>query len=150
MPGIDFKEVRASVRIAEVLELIGFVPCTSTEQQLRGPCPVHRSSSTKSSCFSVNLAKNTYQCFKCGSAGNQLDLWAAATRTSTYEAALDLCNRLHRVDPGARRGDRQPILPLPSEDAHALEKRRGQFHRKRIMEAQRVDRDNRKPLLARG
>src|SRR5262245_1645079 len=66
MPGIDFKAVRASIPIAEVLHLVGFVPCTSTKQQQRGPCPVHQSASTRSTCFSVNLAKNTYQCFKCG------------------------------------------------------------------------------------
>ena len=102
MPGIGFKAVRALIPISEVLTLLGFVPRTGTDRQLRGPCPIHRSSSSSSTSFSVNLAKNAYQCFKCGSAGNQLDLWAAATKTGLHEAARDLCNRLNREVPWLR------------------------------------------------
>lgn len=41
----------------------------------------------------------TYQCFKCGSAGNHLDLWAAISKKNLYDAAIDLCNRLNREVP---------------------------------------------------
>ena len=99
MPGIDFKKVRESIRIAEVLELAGFVGSSGSGDQRRGPCPVHRSSSASSTSFSVSLAKNTYQCFKCGAGGDQLDLWVAVTRTNIHQAALDLCNLLNRQVP---------------------------------------------------
>jgi len=39
---------------------------------------------------------NAYRCFHCGSAGNQLDLWVAATKQPLYQAAIELCQRLDR------------------------------------------------------
>ena len=110
MPGIDFREVRSLVSMAEVLELLGFHGRAASGKQLRGPCPLHGSEES-SRVFSVNLAKNTFQCFKCGAAGNHLDLWASASKKSLYEAALDLCQRLGRevpwLRPGQRRGTRK-------------------------------------------
>lgn len=95
MPGIDFAIVRQRVSIEQVLELLRF-SCSGRGEQLRGVCPLHSSSSANPSpSFSVNLPKNIYRCFRCGSAGNQLDLWAAATNQNHYAAALDLCERLN-------------------------------------------------------
>jgi len=37
---------------------------------------------------------NAFHCFKCGRHGNALDLWAAATHQTPYDAAVDLCARL--------------------------------------------------------
>ena len=48
MPGIDYREARARIRLAEVLQLIGYVPRQLVGQQLRGPCPLHGSSSLTS------------------------------------------------------------------------------------------------------
>ena len=95
MPGVDFQIVRAAVPMARVLDLIGFVACETSGSQLRGPCPIHGSRSPKSRSFSVNVQRHTYQCFKCGSLGNQLDLWAAVTKTDFYTAAIDLCEKAH-------------------------------------------------------
>ena len=50
----------------------------------------------------ANLAKNTFQCFKCGEAGNHLDLRAGVSKKSLYAAALDLCQRLGREIPCSR------------------------------------------------
>src|SRR5712692_2212418 len=99
MPGVDFQAIRSLIPMARVLDLLGFVPHESSGDQGRGPCPVHRSTSRKSRAFSANLAKSTFHCFKCGSAGNQLDLWAAATRKQLYEAAIDLCSKLYQDIP---------------------------------------------------
>jgi DNA primase len=99
MPGIRFAELRAQIGLAGVLDLIGFVPQTAFQGQLRGPCPVHRSTSPHSRSFSANLARHVYRCFKCGSAGNQLDLYAAVTGLPVFEAALTLCQELHRDVP---------------------------------------------------
>jgi DNA primase len=65
--------------MSQVLDLLGFVLTESRGDQVRGPCMIHDSQSLKSRSFSANLRKHTYQCFRCGSAGNQLDLWATAT-----------------------------------------------------------------------
>ena len=103
MPGIRFAEVRAQVSLAEVLELIGFVPQKASGLALRGPCPVHRSTTLKSRSFSANLKRNVYHCFKCGSSGNQLDLYAAVTGLRLFEAAVALCEQLHRPIPWVHR-----------------------------------------------
>jgi len=99
MPAIDFRELRRLISLREVLDLLRFEPTVKSGVQLRGPCPLHESRSEGSRVFSVNLAKNAFQCFKCRVAGNQLDLWARATNQRLYEACLDLCRRLHRDVP---------------------------------------------------
>ena len=98
MPGIDFQRVRETVTMAQVLELLGFVPVERSGDQLRGPCPLHGASSPRSRSFSVSLPRNAFRCFGCGRSGNQLDLWAGAQGLTVYEAAVDLCNQLN-VDP---------------------------------------------------
>jgi DNA primase len=104
MPGIDFRKVRALVSMRDVLELLGFVPRSTAGVQRRGVCPLHRSASSTSRVFSVNLAKNAFRCFHCGAAGNQLDLWAAASKQSLHEAAQDLCRRLAQPIPWIQPG----------------------------------------------
>ena len=94
MRGVDFRTVRAEVSLEQVLELLGFEDRENSGDQVRGGCPIHGSQSPDSRSFSANPGKNTYRCFKCGSAGNQLDLWAAATGRSLYDAAIDLCEKL--------------------------------------------------------
>jgi DNA primase len=103
MPGVDFRELRAAIPIAEVLHLIGFAPAQTRGHQLRGPCPVHGSRSRTSRVFSVNLKTNAYRCFKCGSAGNQLGLYMAVMKMSLFDAALDLGKRLNRPTPWVHR-----------------------------------------------
>lgn len=95
MPGIHFAEVRAKIALADVLALIGFVPCETCGDQVRGPCPVHHSATPSSRSFSANLKLHNYRCFKCGSAGNQLDLFASVTGLSVFDAAITLCEKLH-------------------------------------------------------
>jgi putative transposase len=93
-PAIDFAAVRAALSLAAVLSLLGFQPRSSRGAQQRGPCPLHGSTSGTSRCFSANLEQHTFQCFKCGRAGNALDLWAHSSRQTPYDAAIDLCQRL--------------------------------------------------------
>jgi DNA primase len=99
MPGIHLAQVRASIPLAEVLDLIGFVPCETSGDQVRGPCPVHRSATPSSRSFSANLRRHIYRCFKCGSSGNQLDLYASVTGLTIFEAAVSLCEQRHREVP---------------------------------------------------
>jgi DNA primase len=77
-----------------VLELLGFVAVERRGDQVRGPCPIHRSENSKSRSFSVNLKRNAFRCFSCGACGNQLDLWSLAQSLSLFDATVDLCKRL--------------------------------------------------------
>jgi len=90
-PAIDFDAAKSLVTIAAVLTVLGI---TTTKCQHRGPCPLHGSTSGTSRCFSANLDQNIFHCFKCGRSGNALDLYAAATRQSPYDAAVDLTAKL--------------------------------------------------------
>ena len=103
MPGINFDVLRTEISMEQVLVLLGFEPCRASGDQLRGPCPVHGSSSQQSRSFSANLTKGRYYCFKCNSKGNQLELWAAVHRISIYDAAVDLCNAIGRDVPWIHR-----------------------------------------------
>jgi putative transposase len=107
-PAIDFAAVRAAITIAAVLELLGAAPAQHTRAgQYRGPCPLHGSTAATSRCFSADLEQHIFHCFKCGRSGNALDLWAQATRQSIYDAAIDLCARLHIP---------LPTLPSPARN----------------------------------
>jgi DNA primase len=99
MPGIDYHAVRALLPLVDVLGLLEFVPRRHHGQQLRGPCPVHRSRSATSRSFAAHLGKNAWHCFGCGAGGNALDLWVAVTRQELHAAVLDLCHRLGRDVP---------------------------------------------------
>jgi DNA primase len=96
---IDFRMVRSQIGMEAVLDLLGFVPTQRRGGQVRGPCPIHKPRSPEGRSFSAHLERNAYRCFRCGSRGNQLDLWAAATRQPLYQAAIELCAKLHRPVP---------------------------------------------------
>jgi DNA primase len=100
VPGIDFRRLRSDIGIVDVLELLGFVAATRIGEQVRGECPLHTSTRPgRHRTFSANLARNTFQCFKCKAAGNRLDLWAKATNQPIHQAAQSLCDRLNREVP---------------------------------------------------
>src|SRR5260221_9856805 len=103
MPGVDFREVRERCSMAEVLELIGFVALSRSGPRLRGRCPVHGSQSPTSRSFAVDVPRNIYQCFRCGSAGNHFDFYAAVTRQGVYDPAGDLWSKLNPAISWVRR-----------------------------------------------
>ena len=99
MPLIDLRQARADIRLHEVLQLLGWTARARRGVQVRGPCPVHGSQSPRSRSLSAQLDQNMWQCFRCGAAGNALDLWAQATRQELYPAVLELYRRLGRGVP---------------------------------------------------
>jgi putative transposase len=112
-PLIDFPALRAAVHMIDVLRLLG-VPANSTRGgQRRGPCPLHGSTSGTSRCFSANLDRNLFHCFKCNRSGNAIDLWAAAKSLTPYDAAIDLCDRLGLPLPVLKNRNREeePVAP---------------------------------------
>jgi DNA primase len=106
MPAIDYRTLRSSIGLTEVLKLIDYEPRTRQGQQLRGGCPLHGSRLPTSRSFAAHLGKNVYHCFVCQASGNALDLWVALTQQNLYAAALDLCGRLGRSVPWLRPSQR--------------------------------------------
>lgn len=94
MAEIDFPMFRSQVSIGQVLDLLNYEPTRVIGRQLRGPCPIHGSTTAKSRSFSVNLERSVFHCFSCGAHGNQLDLWIALTDLPVYDAAINLGERL--------------------------------------------------------
>jgi DNA primase len=103
MPGVDYNVFRSEITMQQVLDQLGFQPSARSGQQLRGPCPVHGSSSSSSRSFSVNLAAARYYCHKCHSHGNALELWGAVHHLPIHQAAIDLCRALGRDVPWIKR-----------------------------------------------
>jgi DNA primase len=99
MPLIDYRQARAEVRLAIVLELLGWRARAQRGEQVRGPCPVHRSTSPASRSLSAHLGRNIWHCFVCGASGNALDLWARVTGQQLYPAVLALYRQLGRAVP---------------------------------------------------
>ena len=95
MTGIDYAAIRQRITIRRVLELIEYQPTVMRGDQWRGPCPLetHASARDRDRCFSVNLARNVFLCFRCQCSGNQLDLWTAVTAQPLYPASIELCQR---------------------------------------------------------
>jgi DNA primase len=89
----------------QVLSLLGFQPSRKSGVQWYGSCPLHELPAGHRSrrSFSVNVAIGRYSCHRCHSHGNQLELWAAATKLPLHRAAIDLCHRLGRDIPWVRR-----------------------------------------------
>jgi len=104
MPLLDLRRARAEVRLQDVLALLGWSARSRRGAQVRGACPVPRSQATTSRVFSAHLERGIWQCFRCGAAGNALDLWAQVTGQGIYQAVLDLYRRLGRELPW-----RQPV-----------------------------------------
>jgi DNA primase len=77
-----------------VLELLDWRARERRGNQVRGPCPVHRSTSSRRRSLSAHLGRGMWQCFVCGASGNALDLWARATGQELYPAVLALYRRL--------------------------------------------------------
>lgn len=103
MPGIDFDRLRAEITMEQVLNLLGFQPSHRAGNQWYGCCPLHDATSGRRGSFSVNVAIGRYYCHQCHSRGNQLELWAAATKLSLHPAAIDLCGVLGLEVPWIRR-----------------------------------------------
>jgi DNA primase len=123
MPGLDFREARARLRLAAVLDLLDFVPCSRCGNQLRGPCPVHGSHAPTSRSFAAHLGKNVWHCFRCGAGGNALDLWATVTRQELHAAVLDLCQRLGRDVPWlspSRAWTTRPPADVPEKEKNIM------------------------------
>ncbi|MEO1970539.1 MAG: CHC2 zinc finger domain-containing protein, partial [Pirellulaceae bacterium] len=100
MPGIDYRQIRSVIPIERVLQLLHFQASWRRGASLRGFCPIHDPSGKDDRrCFSVDLQRNAFQCFRCGAKGNQLDLWRLVHKLPLYPATLLLCNKTGLIPP---------------------------------------------------
>jgi DNA primase len=99
MPLIDLRQARAEIRLALVLELLGWRPRERRGEQVRGLCPLHESSAPSNRSFSAHLGRSVWRCFHCQASGNALELWAQTTKQELYPATLELYRRLGRPVP---------------------------------------------------
>lgn len=126
MPLLDLRQARADIRLAEVLELLGWGARARRGLQVRGPCPLQGPASARSRSFAAHRGKGCWQCFRCGAAGNALDLGAWATRQELDAAVHDLYRRLRRAlpwlppDPGYQTGARLRIGSEPRKDRETM------------------------------
>jgi DNA primase len=106
MPLIDYRQARREIRLAQVLQLLRWQARERRGEQVRGPCPVHGSSSPRSRSFSAHLGRGVWQCFRCRASGNALELWMKVTGQPLYPAVLALYRHLGRDVPWL-----EPSLP---------------------------------------
>ncbi len=99
---LDYAAIRARISIGDVLALLNYRSRRTLADKCRGRCPLHEidlPSDSQSTCFSVHLQRDIFQCFKCGAEGNQLDLWRLHIGLPLYPATLELCRRVGITPP---------------------------------------------------
>jgi hypothetical protein len=97
---INYRQLRATLRIEEILSWMHWEASSGVGDQRRGPCPlctpprIDTLSPSPSRTFSVNTQRNIYRCFRCGNSGNALDLWSRYRKLSLHVAAQEIQARL--------------------------------------------------------
>jgi DNA primase len=111
---VDFRSIKAAVSMERVLRHYGvFETLHGSGETRRGPCPVHGGSNKNQ--FSVNLAKNIWNCFSdCKGGGNVLDFVSRREGVDIHKAALLLCEwfALNSVSPSE--GQAEALRPSTS------------------------------------
>ena len=87
---IDFQAVKAAIPLVPVLERYGVRLRKVNGTSFRSNCPLPSHRGKSAGTFSVNAAKNVFQCFSCTGKGNVLDFVAAMENVSVRDAALRL------------------------------------------------------------
>ncbi len=118
---VDFRAVKASVSLAEVLRAYG-VDWLRTRRpgQLEGRCPIHQGD--RVDAFHVRVSQNAFHCFACQAGGNVLDFVAAMERCSVREAARRLAQRfpVSALQPGSVAGEKGNWLGKKEGDNRPL------------------------------
>ena len=112
--GLDYAELRSCTPIRTMLDRIAYTPLRICGDQWRGGCPLpsHPRPKPGETCFSVNLQLSCYNCFRCGSAGDQIKFWAALKQLDLYEAGLDLCHEFQLPELLSSSGTCNPKTPF--------------------------------------
>jgi DNA primase len=82
---VDFKELKASVTIEQVLHMLGIQQLKRHGEQLRGRCPIHNGTGDRD--FVVTPAKGLFYCFGGCGGGDMIKLVAKVKDCDQKEAA---------------------------------------------------------------
>jgi CHC2-type zinc finger protein len=93
---IDYRRLRDLVSPLDVLHLTNCYSGKRERAGYRGPCPVHRSSSSTSRSLSVQGP--LWHCHRCRRGGDALELWCLVRGVDHLTGAYQLCEQL-RIDP---------------------------------------------------
>ena len=94
---VDFRVLREMIGPRDVLRLIAWRPVWERGELARGPCPIHRSSSTQSRSLTVSI--EVVYCHKCHWSGDAVAIWAKLKGLPMLDAAHDLCRELRITPP---------------------------------------------------
>ena len=111
---VDFKAVKATVRMEQVLEHYGITDrFKRSGDSLSGPCPIHKGSNPTQ--FRVSLSKNVWNCFsECKHGGNVLDFIARMENVTIHAAALKAIEWFD-LDPQAMSAESGEETPRPAD-----------------------------------
>src|SRR5450432_3560019 len=107
MSSVDFAKIKQSVSIEQVAEMLG-LKLTANKDQLRGPCPITKSTDSRS--FVITPSKGVFYSFKEGKGGDALTLVSKVRGCSIREAAEAISAHF-----GAARIDASPQPEQPKE-----------------------------------
>jgi len=86
---VNFKEIKEKIRMEDILEYYGLLEgLKRRKEELIGFCPIHDEKHYNKNSFCVNISKNIWHCFACGTGGNVLDFVAQMERVDIKEAGL--------------------------------------------------------------
>ncbi len=98
---------------------------TTPSASVVGKLSARRPPSDLRRSFPLNVALRCYYCHGCRRQGNQLELWAAATKLPLHQPAIDICHRLGRDVLRIRRWGWHPRSSCESHHArHRLQTKR--------------------------
>lgn len=126
MSSIDYGELHRVVKLAEVLDLIGYKPAWTCMNESRGPCPVHCHPDQR--CCFINLNFGSWRCHRCKRGGGALNLFMTVRGLDVRPAARLLCELLSKPVPYKSssnmrrpRAPRNRRKPFAAEEQDVLE-----------------------------
>lgn len=85
--GQDFKQIRQTIPLTDVLDYLG-IKLKWARKQMRGKCPLCRSRIPR--CFAATPSIGMFHCFACHQSGDCIELVSRMRGISKYEAAKEL------------------------------------------------------------
>lgn len=113
---VDYKVIKASVSIVQILERYQLLPSLRrlNDDQFTGTCPIHRGENK--TAFRVSVSKNCWNCFsKCQCGGNILDFVAKMEGISLHLAAVRIAEWFRIEEAFTPASAEREIAPVRSD-----------------------------------
>jgi DNA primase len=119
----DFATIKASITIAQVLDMLGITGLTATGDTLRSACPICKEGNNRA--FVVTPARNIFYCFSEKKGGSIIDLVARFKRITEAEAGRQIAQ--HFGLNGASTGAGKPAATAPAASEGPQERKPAGF-----------------------